>query len=50
MWHEWGKRGMNILYWWESQKEIDNIILGWILERYDGMVWIGLIGTDGGLL
>jgi hypothetical protein len=29
-------------------------ILKWILERYDGMVWIGLIwpriGTSGGLL
>jgi hypothetical protein len=29
-------------------------ILQWILERYDGMMWIGLIwfrmGTSGGLL
>jgi hypothetical protein len=43
---------MNIIYWWESQKERDHcedqdigrwIILKWILERYDEMVWIGLI-------
>jgi hypothetical protein len=35
-------------YWWESQKERDHwkdqdvgvwTILGWILERQDGMVW-----------
>jgi hypothetical protein len=23
MWHEWGRRGMHIGYWWESQKERD---------------------------
>jgi hypothetical protein len=50
-------------YWWESQKERDHwedqgvggwTILEWILERQDGMVWIGWIwlkiGTSGGLL
>jgi hypothetical protein len=58
-----GKRGMHIGYFWRSQKERDHLenqdisgwkILNWILERYDGMVWIGLIwlriGTSGGLL
>jgi hypothetical protein len=43
---------MRIGYWWECQKEIDHwedqdvggwTILKWILDRYDGMVWIGLI-------
>jgi hypothetical protein len=42
MWHEWGRRGMNIQYWWESQKERDHkedqdigewMILKCILER-----------------
>jgi hypothetical protein len=23
MYHEWGRRGMHIGYWWESQKEKD---------------------------
>jgi hypothetical protein len=54
---------MHVKYWWESQKEIDHgkdqdiggrTILKWILEKYDWMVWIGLIwlriGTSGGLL
>jgi hypothetical protein len=54
---------INIYEWWESQKERghwedQNVggrrILKWILERYDGMVWIGFvwlrIGTSGGLL
>jgi hypothetical protein len=48
---------------WESQKERDYwenqdvggwTILKWILERQEGMVWIGLIclgiGTSGGFL
>jgi hypothetical protein len=47
-----GRREMHIGYWWGSQKEKDHwedqdvggrTILKWILERYDGMVWIGLI-------
>jgi hypothetical protein len=25
MLHEWGKVGMQIEYWWESQKEIDQL-------------------------
>jgi hypothetical protein len=50
-------------YWWKIQKKRDHwedqdvggwTILKWILEIYDGMVWIGLIwlriGTSGGLL
>jgi hypothetical protein len=54
---------MHIGYWWESQNVRDHwgdldvggwTILKWILERYDGTVWIGLIrlriGTSGGLL
>jgi hypothetical protein len=24
MYHEWGRRGMNIGYWWESQNERDH--------------------------
>jgi hypothetical protein len=50
-------------FWWENQKvrhhqedlEIGGrIILKWIVEKYDGVVWTGLIwhmiGTSGGLL
>jgi hypothetical protein len=57
------KKGMHVGYWWENQKEIDHwggrdvsgwIILRWILERYDGVVWIGLmwfrLEIGGGLL
>jgi hypothetical protein len=52
---------MHIGYWRESQKERDHeeeedvsgwIILKWVLERWDGAVWTGLIclriGTSGG--
>jgi hypothetical protein len=58
-----GRRGTLIDYWWESQRERDHledqdvggcIILGWILERWDGAMWTGLvwlrIGTGGELL
>jgi hypothetical protein len=39
---------------WEDQDVGEWTILKWILQRYGGMVWIGLIwlriGTGGGLL
>jgi hypothetical protein len=54
---------VHIGYWWENQKESDHwkykdvggwIILQWIFEGKDGVVWVGLIwlriGTSGGLL
>jgi hypothetical protein len=54
---------MHIGYWWGSQKESDKwedqdvgwwTILNWIVDRQDGMGWIGLIwlmiGISGGLL
>jgi hypothetical protein len=54
---------MHVEYWWEIQKVRDHleeqvvcgwIILKWILEREDGVVWTRLIwlrvGTSGGLL
>jgi hypothetical protein len=57
------RRGMHIGYWLENQKERDHwedqyvgvwTILKWILERQDGMVWIGFtllrIGTSGWIL
>jgi hypothetical protein len=43
----WGSRGTRIDYWWESHRERDHqedqdvggwIILGWILERWDGVM------------
>ena len=49
---------MRMEYWWERQEERnhreDQVVGGWtiyewILERQDGMVWIGRIGTSGGL-
>jgi hypothetical protein len=58
-----GRRGILIDYWWESRKERDHcedqdvggwIILGSILESWDGVMWTGLvwlrIGTGGELL
>jgi hypothetical protein len=61
--YEWGRRETRIGHWLKSQRERDQeedqdvggwIILGWILERWDevmfaGLVWLR-IGTDGELL
>jgi hypothetical protein len=54
---------MHIGYWWEIHKERDHwevqdvggwTVLKWILEKYDGMIWIESIwlriGSNGGLL
>jgi hypothetical protein len=56
-----GRRGMHVRFWLESRKERDHledlnvvgmVILQFILERKDEMVWTGLIwlriGTSGG--
>jgi hypothetical protein len=63
MYNEWGRGGMHIEYWWESRKKGDQwedqdvggrTLLKWIFEKYDRIVWIGLIwlriGTSGRLL
>jgi hypothetical protein len=34
MLHEWGRKGMHIGYWWESQKETDH------KEGQDVGVWV----------
>jgi hypothetical protein len=58
-----GKNGTRVRYWWESQGERDHledqavggwIILRWIFQRKDRVVWTGLvwlrIGTSGEVL
>jgi hypothetical protein len=58
-----GRIGMHIGIWWENQTERDHkedqvvdvwIILKWILDRKDGVVWTRSIwpriGTSGELL
>jgi hypothetical protein len=44
--------GSRVGYWWESQRERDHwedkdigewIILGFIFERWDGVMWTGLV-------
>jgi hypothetical protein len=49
MQHEWGRGGMHIGYWWESQKErdrldiwVDNIKLDLREVGWDGRDWIDL--------
>jgi hypothetical protein len=46
-----GRSGMHVRYWWESQKERDNIKMD---LGYDGVIWTSLIwlrvGASGGLL
>jgi hypothetical protein len=57
MYHDWGRRGMHIGYWWESQKERDHYkdkgvggctTLKCILERYDEIGWYGLDQSGSG--
>jgi hypothetical protein len=45
------RRGTRIVYWWNNHRERDQyedqyvggwILLGRILKRYDGVIWIGL--------
>jgi hypothetical protein len=47
-----GKNELHIEYWWEKEMERDHweyqsiggsTKLKWVLERYDGILWIGLI-------
>jgi hypothetical protein len=47
-----GGIGTRIDYWWKSQREGDHqedqdvggwIILGWLLERWGGVIWTGLV-------
>jgi hypothetical protein len=47
MWHDWGRRGMHIGYWWESQK--GKRPLGRPRRRWVGNIKIYLreIGWDG---
>jgi hypothetical protein len=60
---EWGRRGMHIGYWWESQKEreqlgrprrrwVDSIKMDLKEIGWDGMDWIELAQdrASGGLL
>jgi hypothetical protein len=45
---EWGRRGMHIVYWWESQKERDHSeyqdVGGWTILKigWDDMDWTDL--------
>jgi hypothetical protein len=37
-----GRRGMLIAFWWESQKD-GRVILKWILEKLDEVIWTSFI-------
>jgi hypothetical protein len=47
MWHELGRRGKHISYWWESQKErdhlVDNIKIDLREIGWGGVNWIDLV-------
>jgi hypothetical protein len=60
--HAYDGRGTHIRFWWKKPEgkislgspRSGRIILKWILERYEGMGWIGFLwrrrGVNGGLL
>jgi hypothetical protein len=42
MWHEWGRTGRCILYWWEIQRERDCIGMDLGEMGWGGVDWAGL--------
>jgi hypothetical protein len=49
MYNEWGKRGMCIGFWWESQKETtrkDLDIVGRIILKCILKIWVGWYGRE----
>jgi hypothetical protein len=52
-----GRRRKHVGFWWKVQKERDHqedldvcgrIALKWILEKWDGGVWVGFMAQDRG--